>query len=161
MGMNPYEYDSQVQWTPPQNQIYQDTSTTARTGREQSPVLPNQSIAQKGADQKPKQPARMPKARTLAIAHKLKNWIVVASILSFGTFSGLAAFHQVSTTATSTSSQQSSKTTQSTSSTSSSSSNSFLNQNGGNNLGTSTSTQGTTSGSSTSSSAPVTGSSTS
>lgn len=198
MEMNPIEYDTQIPWTPPQNQIqnlrYRNTPVVARTGQQrpamppqQRPAMPPQQLpqrpqvpAQKGVGQKPKQSERMSKARTVMLARTLKKWLVIASVVSFGSFSGLTAFHQVATTATTTT-QSSSKTTQSTPTTSTSSNNGFFNQQGGSNLGSSGSSQGTTSGSSsssnsssstnssqgttngtsTTSSAPVTGSSTS
>jgi hypothetical protein len=43
--------------------------------------------------------ARMPKAQALALLRKMKRGIVIASFLSFGTFSALAMGHTVSTTA--------------------------------------------------------------
>jgi hypothetical protein len=90
----------------------------------------------------------MPRARALALTNTLKRWLVIASIVGFGAFGGLVAFHQVGTTASQTSSTSSN--TNSTSSSSSQNSNNFLNQQGGN-----------TSGTSSSSSTPVTGTHTS
>ena len=98
-------------------------------------------------------PQKMPKARVLALTNTLKKWLAIASIVGFGTLSGLVAFHQVGTTATQTSSGSSK--TNSTTNSSSNNSNSFLQQQGGNTGGTSSSS--TTN----SSSAPVTGTDTS
>ncbi len=84
---------------------------------------------------------KMSKARALALAGTLKRWLVVASFVGFGTFSGLAAFHQVSSTSTSTHSSSSSQNSSSSSSSSNSSTNSSsssgssLNQSGSNNFG--------------------------
>jgi hypothetical protein len=100
-----------------------------------------------------KTPQKMPKARVLALTNTLKKWLAIASIVSFGTLSGLVAFHQVGTTAAQTSSGSS--TTNSTTSSSSKNSNSFLQQQGGNTGGTSSSST------SSSSSTPVTGTGTS
>ena len=168
--MNSNEYDTQIPWIPPQNQIqnlrYRNTPVVGHPGQQRPPVLPQQrplvspqlraqqpqqGPAQKGASQKPKQPERMPKARTVMLARTLKRWLVIASIVGFGTFSGLAAFHQVGTTTTQ-AQQSPSKTTQPTSTSSTSSNNGFFNQQEGNNLGSSNSSQGTTSGSNSSSS---------
>jgi hypothetical protein len=98
-------------------------------------------------------PQKMPKARVLALTNTLKKWLAIASIVGFGTLSGLVAFHQVGATATQTSSGSSK--TNSTTSSSSKNSNSFLQQQGGNTGGTSSSST------SSSSSTPVTGTSTS
>jgi len=118
-------------------------------GPQRPPVSQNQGLAQRGMGQKSKPPERMTKARALALVGTFKKWLVVASLVSFGTFSGLASFHQVSTTAsqaTNTSSGTSQKTSTTTSS--SQNSNSFLNQQGSNNFGSSNSSQTTVSGSS-------------
>jgi hypothetical protein len=149
METNPYKYSTTVPWIPRQNQLYESAYVTTRTGSQRPPDSQNQGLAQRGVGQKSKPPERMPKARALALVRTFKKWLVVASVVSFGTFSGLAAFHQVSTTtskATNTSSGTSQKTSTTTSS--SQSSNSFLNQQGSNNFGSSNSSQTTVSGSS-------------
>ncbi len=149
METNPYEYSTTVPWIPQQNQLYESAYVTTPSGSQRPPVSQNQGLAQRGVGQKSKPPERMPKARALALVRTFKKWLVVASVVSFGTFSGLAAFHQVSTTtsqATNTSSGTSQKTSTTTSS--SQSSNSFLNQQGSNNFGSSNSSQTTVSGSS-------------
>jgi len=100
---------------------------------------------------------KMSKARALALAGTLKRWLVVASFVGFGTFSGLAAFHQVSSTSASThssssssqnSSNSSSNSSSSNSTNSSSSSGSSLHQSGSNNFGSSSSSSSTSSGTS-------------
>src|SRR5207245_2228404 len=104
-------------------------------------------------NQKPRPPEKMPKARALALVRTLKRWLVVASLVSFGTFSGLVALHQVgSTTVASQSSSTSSGSSQTTSSSNSSTQNSSssLNQQGGNNIGSSSSSQTPVSGTHTS-----------
>jgi hypothetical protein len=103
-------------------------------------------------------PQKMPKARVLALTNTLKKWLAIASIVGFGTLSGLVAFHQVGTTTTQTSSGSSK--TNSTTNSSSNNSNSFLQQQGGNTGGTSSSST-TSSSTSSSSSTPVTGTGTS
>lgn len=141
METNPYEYDRTVPWIPQQN-------------------VGAQFIAPSRAP-KPKSPERMPKARALALARALKKWLVIASFVSFGTLSGLVAFHQVGTTTSNTShtNQSSSKSSQATATATPSSSNGFFDQQGGNNLGSSNSSQGSTSGSSNSSQGSTSGSS--
>jgi len=165
---NPYNYDRAIPWIPQQNQFYRGEDGGVYTNQQRSPVVhnqrPQQRIQQKDAVQKARVPMRMPKARALALVSKFKKGLVVASLVSFGTVSGLAAFHQVGTIA-STTSKTSSGSSQSTSTSTSSSQNSssYFNQ-GGNNLGSSNSSSGTTSGSSSSNSSsqsPVTGSQTS
>jgi hypothetical protein len=153
MATNPYDYDTTVQWIPQQNQLSESRDITERTSQQRPPVLQNQRPQQTGRGQKPGAPEKMPKARALALARTLKRWLVVASIVGFGTFSGLVAFHQVSSTtaashSTSTSSGSSSQSTSSSNS-SSQNSNSFLNQ-GGHNFGSSNSSSTSVSGSSTS-----------
>src|SRR6266571_7652201 len=138
MKTNPYEYDTSIQWRPQQNQPYEGRYVSPRTGQQQRPVLQNQRPQLRNENKKPRPPEKMPKARALALARSFKKWLVVASLVGFGTFSGLVAFHQVgATTNQSTHTSSGSSTTSTTTSTSSSSSqtsNSFLNQ-GGNNLG--------------------------
>jgi hypothetical protein len=110
-----------------------------------------------------KAPQKMPKARVLALTNTLKKWLAIASIVGFGTLSGLVAFHQVGTTTAQTSSGSSK--TNSTTSSSTKNSNSFLQQQGGNTGGTSSSSTAksstTKSSTSSSSSTPVTGTGTS
>ena len=166
METNAYEYDRTISWIPQQNQRYEGNYVTAHTGQQRPVVLQNQKPQQRSVDQKPKPPRPMPKARALALARTFKKWLVIASLVSFGTFSGLAAFHQVGITATQTSAASSQKTSttsaQKTTTTSSSqNSSSFLNQQGGNNFGSSNSSQGSNSGSSSTTQAPVSGSHTS
>ena len=129
MEINPYEYDRTVPRRLQQNQLYEGRSVTEQVGQSRPPVLENQ---------KPKSPARIPKAQALPLVNKFKQCLVVASLVGFGTFSGLAAFHQVNATAT----------VKQTSSTSSSQNDtSFFNQQGGNNFGSSNSSQVPVSGS--------------
>jgi hypothetical protein len=151
METHPYEYGTTLPWIPQQNQVYEGGGVTSQADQQQLPRSQNHGLPQRSAGQKPKAPAKMPKSRALALANTLKRWLAVASIVGFGTISGLVAFHQVGTTASqSTQSSSGSSNTNSTSSSSSQNSNSFFNQQGGN-----------TSGTSSSSSTPVTGSHTS
>ncbi len=158
MEMNPYEYDTTIPWIPQQNQLYEGRNATAHASQPRPPVSQNLRPQPRGGNQKPKPPEKMPKAQALALAKRLKKWLVVVSLVSFGSLSWLVAFHQVGTIAN----QTSSGSSQSTPATNSSSqnNNSFLNQ-GGNNFGSSNASQGSTSGSSSTSSAPVSGSHTS
>ncbi len=169
MATKPYDYDTTLPWIPRQNQLYENNYVTAHTGQQRPPVLQNQKLQQRGVEQKPKPAKAMPKARALALVRAFKKWLVVASLAAFVSLSGLVAYHHVGTAASQPSSGSSQKTPTTTSSsqatptTSSSSqdSNGFLNQQGGNNFGSSNSSQGSTSGSSNSSQAPVSGSHTS
>lgn len=123
------------------------TAPTNRYPYSQQDYLPQQ----RGVGQKPKPPERMPKAQALALARTFKHWLVVASLVGFGTFSGLAAYHQVGTATRQ--SDQSNQTSSGPSQgipTTPSSSNGFFNQQGGNNFGSSNASQGPISGSSTS-----------
>ena len=145
------DYDTRASWMPQHNQLYEDRFVTAQAGQQRLPRPQNQGLSQRDVGQKAKPAEKMPKARALALARTFKRWLVAASIVGIGTFSGLVALHQVGTTAsqaTHTSSGSSTtSTTTSTTSSSSQNSNSFLNQ-GGNNLGTSTSSSTSASGSS-------------
>jgi hypothetical protein len=111
-----------------------------------------QRMPQAGTTQKPKGPKPMAKARALALVNTLKKSLVVASLATFVSFSGLAAFHQVSTTA--------SKTASTSSTSSQSSGKNVLKQTGGSNIGTSSSS-GSSSSSSQGTSSSSTGSSSS
>ena len=130
-------------------------------GRQQQARLQPKALPQNRVGQQPKKaPAKMPKARVLAMADKLKKGLVIASIMGFGMFGGLATLHQVSTTASATTNKPSSTSTQTSSSQNSSN---FLKQSG-----TTTATKTTTStatptptSTATATTAPVTGSSTS
>jgi hypothetical protein len=149
--MNPNQYNATVLEVPQQDQLYKGGNVMGQTVQLRPPVQKNNMAQQGSGNSKPRLPEKMPKARALAMALTLKKWLVVASIVSFGTLSGLAAFHQVGAAANS-ASQTSSGSSQSTSSTGTSSqnNNSFFSQ-GGNNIGSSTSSQGSSSASSTSS----------
>ena len=163
METNLIDYDTRASWRPPQNQHYEGGLVTPQGIRQELPRPRNRGLQQRGVGQKPRAAEKMPKTRALALVRTLKRWLVVASIVSFGTFGGLVAFHQVGTTASQISSGSSK--TNSTSSSSSKNSNNFLKQQGGNTSGTSSSSSSSssTSSSSTSSSSskPVTGTSTS
>jgi hypothetical protein len=165
METNPYEYDRTVPWVPQQNQRYDSRYFTPRTPVGAQFIAPTPPVAPSRGP-KPRSPERMPKARALALARTFKKWLTIASVVCFGTLSGLVAFHQVGTT-TSHPNQSSSKSSQATATPSSS--NGFFDQQGGNNFGSSNSSQGSTdgssnpsqgstSGSSNSSQAPVSGS---
>ncbi len=154
METNPYTYDRTRPWTLQQNQLYQNRP--AAENGQQIIQSQNQKAPQRNVGQKPGTPAKMPKARALALANTLKRTLAVASIISFGMFGGLVAMHQVSTTTTqSTQSTSGSSNTSSNQSTSSQNSNHFFNQQGGNTSGTSSTTSSSTS------STPVTGTTTS
>src|SRR5437763_3820653 len=100
METNPYEYDRSIPWTPQQNQFYQGSYIPARTSQQPFPVLQNQQREgrhpersegsyqrppQRVVNQKPTSPQRISKAQALALARTLKKWLVIASLVSFGT----------------------------------------------------------------------------
>ncbi len=158
MEINPYEYDRTVPWIPQQNQAFAGRDIAARPAQQPS-QLQNSRPQQKGGVQKPRQPERMSKARALGLVRSFKKWLVVASIVTFGSFSGLVAYHQIGTTAidhtssgssqsTSSSSSSSSNSSSSSSNSSNSSSNGYFNQQGSSNFGSSSSSQSSVSGSS-------------
>ncbi len=153
MERNPYEYNNYEQFVPWQSQQQQyEGNDTVRHTLQRNQVLQAQRPSQGGAGQKPKLAKPMPKARALEMVSKFKKWIIVASLATFVSIGGCAAFQQVSATTNTTSSNTAaastasnstsstaSNSTSSTTSTSSSqqSSNnnsSFLNQ-GGSNIG--------------------------
>src|SRR3989440_5307349 len=155
---NLIDYDTGASWRPPENQHYEGELATPQDSRQELPRPQNRGLPQRDVGQKPRAAEKMPKKRALALARTLKRWLVVASIVGFGTFGGLVAFHQVGTTASQISSGSSK--TNSTSSSSSKNNNNFLKQQGGNTSGT-TSSSSSSSSTSSSSSKPVTGTSTS
>src|SRR5579863_1840636 len=63
--------------------------------------VPPAAVNQQSKASKPKP---MPKARALALVSTMKKAIVVASLTTFVSFGGLAAFHQIGTTASKTTS---------------------------------------------------------
>src|SRR5579872_1770326 len=169
MQANLNNYDTRASRVPPRNQPYTSKFVTSQDGRLQFVSSQNLAQTQRPPAQKPKAPEKMPKARALALANRLKRGLAIASIVGFGAFGGLVALHQVGTSSSSStptssgsSSTNSSNSTNSSSSSSSSSqnSNNFLNQQGGNTSGTSSSSSNsgsTNSSSSSSSSSTVTG----
>jgi hypothetical protein len=148
METNPYAYEQSVPWIPQQNQVYENNSVTARTSLQRPAVPQKQGLAQGGVSQKPKPPARMPKAQALALARTLKKWLVAASLAGFLSFGGLAAYHQVGATTTATQTSSAASQTSSASTSSSQNNSGFFNQQRGNNFGTSSSSQAPVSGSS-------------
>lgn len=64
--------------------------------REQQ-AFPQRPVAPTPVQKRPA-PAKMPKAKAQALVRKLKRGIVIASFLSFGTFSALVMSHTVGTT---------------------------------------------------------------
>jgi hypothetical protein len=147
METNPYEYNNPVAWIPQENQAYAGRYVTARPSQQPS-ALQMHRPQQGGGEQKPKPAKPMPKALALALAHTLKKWLAVASLVGFLSFSGLVAYHQVDTTTTSSQTSSGSSQTTSASNSSSQNNNGFFNQQGGNNFGTSNSSQAPVSGSS-------------
>jgi hypothetical protein len=152
METNPQDYDRRASWIPQQNQRYEGRVATPQYGRQQltRPQSPGQPQHVVGL--KPRAPQKMPKTRVLALANTLKRWLAIASIVGFGTFGGLVALHQVGTTATTTTTRTSSTSSQ----TSSSQANKNFLKQGGNNVGSTKSSQ-----TATSTATPVTSSSTS
>lgn len=100
METNPY-YDRTIPWIPQQNSYDKQAQIPLARNYGQVPELQGQKLQAHNSNQKSRFPAKMPKARTLALATTLKKWLFVASLVSFGVFSGLAAFHQVGTTSAS------------------------------------------------------------
>lgn len=142
-------YDQSIYGKPQPNVTHAGNAFPTRPARQQYADPASQLVPQGAVSQKPKQakPKPMPKARALALVNTLKKSLVVASLAAFVSFGGLAAFHQVGTTASKTASTSSTST-----SSSQNSSKNILKQTGGNKIGTSTSSKGTTSSSSSSSS---------
>lgn len=170
MQTNLQDYDRRASWTPPQSQLYNSRFVTAQDGSPRYAIPQNLAQTQRPVAQKPKAPQKMPRERAIALANRFKRAFAIASIIGFGTISGLVALHQVNaaTTTQSTQSTQSSSgssssnssgssgssnSSNSSSSTNSSSqsSNGYFNQQGGNTGGTSSSSSSSTSSSSSSS----------
>ena len=148
MQTNLHDYDTRASWTPPQNQPYSSRFVTAQDGSPRYAIPQHLAQTQRPAVQKPKAPQKMPKERAMALANRFKRGFAIASIIGFGTFSGLVALHQIGSTTTQStqsssgsSSSNSSNSSGSSSSTNSSSqsSKSYFNQQGGNTGGTSSS----------------------
>ncbi|MGI9059632.1 MAG: hypothetical protein ACR2H5_13735 [Ktedonobacteraceae bacterium] len=159
METNPKEYDTRSARIPQPNRLYEGKNFSPQGGWQRQARPQPSALPQSDGRQQPKKaPTKMPKARVLAMANKLKKGLVIASIMGFGMFGGLATLHQVGTTATT-------NKTSSTSAQTSSSQNSsnFLKQSGtttATKTATSTPTPTPTS-TATATTAPVTGSSTS
>src|SRR5713226_3181016 len=52
-----------------------------------------QSSASSAQPERERRTPPMPKARAMTLAHKLKRWLVVSSLVSMGAFSGLIVTH--------------------------------------------------------------------
>ncbi len=133
MENNPYGYDKRAQWQMPQQQpsrtLYPGTFMNQQPGAPQA--LRQQQVPRQKGQTTP--PARMPKARALALVTVFKKSLVVISLATFASFSGLVAYHQISTAS-------SQKSSTSTTTSSQQKNNTFFNQQGDDNLGTSTPT---------------------
>jgi hypothetical protein len=158
MEPNPYEYNNYKHFNPlpQQSQGFVGENAGAPTSSQHSTNPPDQRSVQA---QKARTPERMPKARAQALARRFKRWVAVASIVGFGTLSGVIAYHQLSTTTatTQTSASASSTTTPATvtpsatassSSQDSNSNSSGILQQGGNNFGQNGSSSSAVTGSS-------------
>lgn len=147
-------YDQSIYGKPQPDVTHAGNAFPTRPAQQQYAAPESQLVQQGAVSQKPKQvkPKPMPKARALALVNTLKKSLVVASLAAFVSFGGLAAFHQVGTTASNTASTSSSQN----------SGKNILKQSGGTKVGTSSSSNGTSSSSSSStssSSSAVSGSS--
>jgi hypothetical protein len=160
MENNPYEYDQRAAWQMPQHQPY-NTNTYPGAYINQPPGAAQAQRTQQapktqqtpGRRAQTPPPARMPKARAVALTRLLKKGLVVMSLATFASFSGLVAYHQLS----STSSQKTSTTTASSST--QNKNNTFFKQQGATNLGTSTVTATATAASSAATATSTSGSS--
>lgn len=95
METNPY--DITVPWTPQWTHWTEDRYISTHHGQQRSSILETSMQQLRDGDQKLKQVERMPKAEALALVSTFKKWLIVASLVSFGVFSGLVAYHQTST----------------------------------------------------------------
>ena len=159
MPTNINDFYRRASWVPPQNQPYAASRfVAAHNGRPQYALPQNLAQAQRPMAQKPKGPQKMPKERAMDLANRFKRGFAIASIVGFGTLSGLVALHQIGTTTTVQPTQSSSGSSSTNSSSSSNSSNStnsssqsggsFFNQQGGNTGGSSSSSSSNSSTSS-------------
>ncbi|HLH63628.1 MAG TPA: hypothetical protein VKV20_18250 [Ktedonobacteraceae bacterium] len=177
METNPYEYEQSVPWIPQQNQTlankdhtdikeqiawppspaqYREQQQRVSAQRPHNVLAPRADArsagqptlagARRAAGQAPKE-LRMTKARALELVRKFKQSLVVASIISFGSISGLVAYHQIATTtATNSTSSTTSQSTSSSSSSSTNSSSSNSNSSSSNNSSSSSNSSTSSSG---------------
>jgi hypothetical protein len=148
-GYPPYGQQQQ-QWYPPAGQPVRAPGYAERNGETARPNMnrPSTRIPRPDIDRSPGEKLRtapkekhMPKAEALALVEKLKNWLVIGSVIAFGTIGGLVINHTVGVTsrqATSSSTQQS---VPSSSSSSSQSGGFFQQGQGGNTFGSSSTSQ--------------------
>lgn len=130
MENNPYGYNQRMPGQRPQQQTYNTVYPGVYIN--QPPGAPQAYQARQVQKMTAAPGARMPKERALALARLLKRSLIVASVATFASFSGLVAYYQINT-----SSNQKS-TTSTTTSTQQQNTNPFFNQQGDNHLGTST-----------------------
>ncbi len=154
MDNNPYGYDKRVSQQLPQYHTY--PGSYPGTYRNQQPGLPQTPRPQQAPPRKAQTPPRMPKDRALALARLFKKSLVVMSLATFASFSGLVAFHQLNTT---TSQKSTTTSTSTTTSRSHEEDNGFLNQQGDDNLGNNSATATATASQSSSASSTNSGSS--
>ncbi len=92
------------------NDSMQATQSRGQQAFPQQQVPPTRTQRQPG-------PAKMPKAKALSLVRRLKQGVVVASLLSFGTFGALVVNHTVGTTTSQASTSTTTSTTKTTTST--------------------------------------------
>jgi hypothetical protein len=156
-GFPPYGQQQQ-QWYPPHGQPVR-TPGYAESNRETArPNMnrPSTRIPRPDIDRSPGEKLRtapkakhMPKAEALALVDKLKNWVVIGSVVAFGTIGGLVISHSVGVTSTQAANNNTQQSAPSSSSSSSSSqSGGFFQQQqqqgqgqGGNTFGSSSTSQ--------------------
>src|SRR5437016_5733698 len=92
MEMNPY--DITVPWTPQQNQWTEGRYITTGNSQQRPSVLETSMQQLRDGDQKLRLVGRMSKAEALALVNKFKQWLIIASLVTFGVFSGLVAYQQ-------------------------------------------------------------------
>ena len=130
-GMSPHPPQAQMQY-PPTPESYQRPVQATPPGQ-QMPRTP-----------RPSTPARMSKAQAKSMASSIKKGVVVASLVSFGTLSGLVATHLQA--AASTQTQQSTPATNNQNTSPGSSSSSSTNSNPNDNSGSNQNSTGSSSG---------------
>jgi hypothetical protein len=112
METNPYDYDRTVPWYAQEHRLMEtnpcDYDRTVPWYAQEHQLLEDRYASPAAyEEQKLKVPKRMSKVQALALARSYKKWLVIASLVGFGVFSGVIAYQQAEVSANSAASEDS------------------------------------------------------
>ncbi len=100
METNPYENDGTVPWYSQEHHLIEETNpyesdrTVPWYSQEHHLIEDRYASPAANHEQKLKVLERMPKEQAFALARNYKKWLIIASLVGFGVFSGAIAYRQ-------------------------------------------------------------------